>query len=177
MRTLIASIAGLVLLTGALARPLGAVACTGCSEPLADVVREADRVLLVTVADASQASGTTFTVQRVLKGQASGVLSFPSGATQDYPIGSRWILVLYPGHGLDTANAWRVEPDGRVVASGPFTLPATLAGFLAFFMPATDAVPTDPGSFPTPADLLVLGAALLVVIGLVTWRARRPVGH
>ena len=135
MRVVVRLLACLMLGIIALARPIPALACTGCQEPLADIVRNADRVLVATVASGSQSSGYRFTVAMVLMGDAASAVSFAPSVRRDYPVGSRWILVLYPGHGLDTVNAWQVRSDGRLISPGPFDAPTTLAGFVAFSRP------------------------------------------
>ena len=60
--------------------PQSTVACTGCAEPLSDVVGPADRVLLGTITSASETGGYTFAVERVLKGNAPSVVDFPPGS-------------------------------------------------------------------------------------------------
>ena len=166
MRVVVRLLACLVLGVIALARPIPALACTGCQEPLADIVRNADRVLVATVASGSQSSGYRFTVAMVLMGDAASAVSFAPSVRRDYPVGSRWILVLYPGHGLDTVNAWQVRPDGRLISPGPFDAPTTLAGFIAFFQaPATDTT-AAPDRAPNVGEPAALGAVFLVGFGL-----------
>jgi hypothetical protein len=140
-----------------------AVACTGCLEPMGDVVGRADRVLIGTFLSVSETGGDRFSVERVLKGSAPAVVSFPAGSARDFAVGSRWILVLYPGHELDTVNAFEVEPDGTVVPPGPFDTPTTLAGFIAWFAtPATDSA--DP---PATQSISALGLAVVFVAALL----------
>ena len=167
MRLRVFALAGLgLLIMFAGGRPASTLACTGCPEPLADVVRDADRVLLGTFLDASETVGYRFSVERVLKGDAPSVVRFPPGSIRAFTVGSRWILVLYPGHTLDTVNAWQVESDGRVISPGPFDAPTTLTGFIAWFeMPGTStalsvAPPTPPAPLPYLAAATVVGLAL-----------------
>lgn len=151
-----------ILASVTLGLPGPAVACTGCSEPLSDVVGPADRVLLGTFTAASETAGYSFEVDRVLKGSAPSVVQFPPGADRSFTVGSRWILVLYPGHALETVNAFAVEPNGTVVSPGPFDAPTTLAPFVAWFAaPATDAVASSPVP-PVLPVVFVLAFLLLV---------------
>jgi len=173
VRCLVALIGVLSLLVAVgLSRPAPAAACTGCSETLADLVKGADRIDLVEVRSATTSGGYVFLVQRVFKGPPAAQLTFPiAGALQAFPVGTRWILVLAPGHGLDFANAFAVEPDGRVLPGGPFDVPATLAGWdAAFGLPATDTAPGSDG----PMSLL---AILAIVGGLASLSSTRRLGH
>jgi hypothetical protein len=146
----------------ALGVPRPALGCTGCLEPLADVVGPADRVLLGTFLAASETTGYRFSVERALKGSSSTVVDFAPGASQTFTAGSRWILVLYPGHELDTVNAFAVEPNGTVVAPGPFDTPKTLAAFIAWFAtPPTDTVASSPAA---STSAVVLAAVFLSVL-------------
>jgi hypothetical protein len=150
--------------------PQSTVACTGCAEPLSDVVGPADRVLLGTITSASETGGYTFAVERVLKGNAPSVVDFPPGSIRTFTVGSRWILVLYPGHALETVNAFRVEPDGTVVSPGPFDAPTTLTAFIAWFAaPATDTLSSSP--LP-PTWPLVFVLAFVCLLARFTARTR-----
>lgn len=168
MRSFLALIGALtvVMLVG-LSRPAAAAACTGCPETLTDLVKRADRIDLVEVGSAP-AGNYVFHVEQVFKGPATTQLTFPvAGALQLFPTGTRWILVLAPGHGLDFANAFAVEADGRVVPGGPFAIPTTLAGwYAAFGLPATDTATPAPGQ-GIPAWLLLS----LAVAGSLGWLA------
>lgn len=158
----------------AVAHASPASACTGCSEPLADVVAPADRVVVVTVTQAS-AVAYTFHVDQALKGASSDALTFPVASGREYPLGSRWILVLYPGHGLDTVNAWGIEPDGSLIDPGPFDAPTTLEGFVAFFAaPATATAPDSLAGPSGPAPVILLAIAALAGALLAGRRVRLP---
>jgi len=168
MRRIVVLVALLAAATAfGLTRPAPAAACTGCWETLNDLVKGADRIALVRVASAP-AGSYVFRVEQVFKGPAATQLTFPiDGALQVFPVGSRWILVLAPGHGLDFANAFAVEADGRVVPGGPFDIPTTLAGwYAAFRLPATDTAPPAPGQGIPAWFLLTLAA-----VGSVCWLA------
>ena len=153
-----------------LTRPAPAAACTGCAETLTDLAKGADRIALVQVASAP-AGSYVFQVAQVFKGPAATQLTFPiAGALQVFPVGTRWILVLAPGHGLDFANAFAVEADGRVVPGGPFDIPTTLAGwYAAFGLPATDTATPAPGQ-GIPAWFLLSLAGVGAFCWLATMR-------
>ena len=163
------AVAGAIGLT----RPTSAAACTGCAETLTDLVKGADRIVLVQVVTGPIES-YVFRVEQVFKGPAMTQLMFPvAGSLEVFPVHSRWILVLAPGHGLDFGNAFAVETDGRVLPGGPFDVPTTLAGwYAAFGLPATDTATPAPGQ-GTPAWFLLS----LVAAGSLGWLAsmRRPV--
>lgn len=171
----LALLPSLLVLIALLAHPTPARACTGCPESVAEVVRDADRVIVATVVGVSPTAGYRFEVERIVKGNAPPIVELTPGGQRDYPLGSRWILLLFPGHGLDTANTWQVETDGTLVVPGPFDAPSTLAAFIALVeAPATDAARDDPPRSLDPGRMLLLAAALVAGWWLGLWRSSRP---
>jgi hypothetical protein len=162
----------LLLLPG-LVRPATAVACTGCLESFRDTVGTADRVLLGTFVTAASDGSYRFRVERALRGSARGVIVFAPGAVSDFAVGSRWILVLYPKQGLDTAVAFEVRPNGSIAPAGPFESPATLTAFEAWFgIPQTDTSPA-PTRRRAPAWPLLLIPAVAAAVAVTIRRTGR----
>jgi hypothetical protein len=153
------------------AAPINVEACGTCSDPFHQALQAASVVTVSVVVEAAADGSATLQTERVLKGTAPPIRSYPPDDKAVRLTAGSHIVLMALGDTLDFRAVWvlSLAADGTLGSTQFSDAPKSLAELEALIaLPETGTVEFGrPPAVPSPGGRLVAaGAALLLIAGV-----------